>query len=59
MLVAVLGRLLSSSNIVRREVLVAVLGSLRSHPHVMLAAMNAFIQEPTLDWLQLAAREAM
>jgi hypothetical protein len=26
---------------------------------VMLAAMDAFIQEPTLDWLQLAAKEAM
>jgi hypothetical protein len=37
-----------SSKLVRREVLVAVLGSLRSQ-HVMLAAVDAFIQEHTLD----------
>ena len=42
-----------------RELMVRVLGCLRAQPHVILAAMDAFIQEPTLDWLQLAAREAM
>lgn len=41
-----------------RELLVGVLSTLRSQPHVILAAMDAFIQEPTLDWLAMAAKEA-
>jgi hypothetical protein len=48
----------SAAPYVCRELLVRVLASLRAQPHVILAAMDAFIQEPTVDWLLQAAKEA-
>ena len=41
-----------------REVLAHSLSALRAEPEVLLAALETFVQEPTLDWGALARREA-
>ena len=41
-----------------REVLARVLTRLRLEPDVLLAALETFVQEPTLDWATLASQES-
>ena len=41
-----------------REVLTRVLTRLRQEPDVLLAALETFVQEPTLDWATLASKES-
>ena len=41
-----------------REVLARVLTRLRVDPEVLLAALETFVQEPTLDWASLASKES-
>ena len=41
-----------------REVLTRVLTRLRQEPDVLLAALETFVQEPTLDWATFASKES-
>jgi len=41
-----------------RETLLQVLASLRASPHVILAALDLFVHEPTVDWVETAKKEA-
>jgi len=41
-----------------REVLVQVIDRVRAEPEVFTAALETFVQEPTLDWGALARKEA-
>jgi len=41
-----------------RQVLAKVLTRLRLEPDVLLAALETFVQEPTLDWATLASKES-
>merc|ERR1712098_762951 len=41
-----------------RESLVQVLSLLQKSPEVILAALEIFVSEPTLDWLEQARKEA-
>jgi phosphatidylinositol kinase/protein kinase (PI-3 family) len=39
-----------------RETMVHCLRALRNNYHMLLATMEVFVQEPSVDWLELASK---